>query len=71
MPGCPAAAPGGLSADELRRFTRTVCADSRVKAIDITEIDVEKDSIDQRTVRLAALIVLEVLNGIEKRKNDS
>ena len=71
VPGCPAAAPGGLSADELRRFTRTVCADSRVKAIDITEIDVEKDSIDQRTVRLAALIVLEVLSGIEKRKNDS
>ena len=66
-PGCPAAAPGGLSADELRRFARIVAADPRVRALDITEIDVGRDSTDQRTVRLAALLVLEVLAGVRRR----
>ena len=67
VPGCPAAAPGGLSADEMRRFARTVAADSRVRALDITEIDVGRDSADQRTVRLGALLVLEVLAGVQRR----
>ena len=35
--------------------------------IDITEIDVERDSADERTVRLAALLVLEVLAGVRRR----
>ena len=68
VPGCPAAAPGGLSADEMRRFVRTVTADARVRAMDITEIDVGRDSHDQRTVRLAALLVLEALAGVRRRK---
>ncbi len=67
VPGCPAAAPGGLSADEMRRFVRAVAVQHGVSAIDITEIDVERDSADERTVRLAALLVLEVLAGVRRR----
>jgi formiminoglutamase len=67
-PGCPAAAPGGFSADEMRRFVRAVTTDPRVSAIDITEIDVERDDPDQRTVRLAALLVLEALAGVRRRE---
>jgi len=67
VPGCPAAVPGGLSADEIRRFVRAVAANHAVTAIDITEVDVERDSADERTVRLAALLVLEVLAGVRRR----
>lgn len=67
VPGCPAAAPGGLSADELREFVRLVCAHPQVRAIDITEIDVDRDAADERTVRLAALVVLEALSGYVRR----
>ena len=67
VPACPAAAPGGLSADEMRRFVRAVALQHGVFAIDITEIDVERDSADQRTVRLAALLVLEALAGVRRR----
>jgi formiminoglutamase len=67
VPGCPAAAPGGLSADEVRRFVREVTSSPKVAAIDVTEIDVEQDSPDERTVRLAALLVLEALAGVQRR----
>jgi formiminoglutamase len=68
VPGCPAAAPGGLSADELRRFVRAVTHGAQVRAIDFTEIDVQLDTDDQRTVRLAALLVLESLVGLRRRR---
>jgi formiminoglutamase len=67
VPACPAAMPGGLSADELRQAAFLVGADKRVRAIDITEIDASKDSDDQRTVRLAALLVLEAAAGFATR----
>ena len=60
VPACPAAAPGGISANTLRIFARFVAGCSEVKAIDITEIDATKDAEDQRTVRLATLLVLEI-----------
>lgn len=60
VPACPAAAPGGLSANTLRTFARLVAGYSEVKAIDITEIDAKKDSEDQRTVRLGTLLLLEI-----------
>lgn len=69
VPGCPSAAPGGLSADEVRSFVREVTSWAKVVAIDITEIDVEGDSLDQRTVRLAALLVLEALAGVKRRSS--
>jgi formiminoglutamase len=67
VPGCPAALPGGLSADEVRRFVRSVASDPRVRALDLTEVDVGRDSEDQRTVRLVALCVLEALVGVTRR----
>jgi formiminoglutamase len=63
-PACPASVPGGLSADELRQAANLVARDSRVRAIDITEIDAASDATDGRTVRLAALLVLEIATGL-------
>jgi len=66
-PACPAAMPGGISADELRQAAFLFGADKRVRAIDITEIDSAADSDDQRTVRLGALLVLEAASGFATR----
>jgi formiminoglutamase len=68
VPACPAAAPGGLGADEMRRFVRAVTHGAQVRAMDITEIDPQLDSHDERTVRLAALLVLEALAGLRRRQ---
>lgn len=68
-PACPASVPGGISADELRQVAYLAGSDYRVRAIDITEIDASLDTEDQRTVRLAALLVLEAAAGFAKRKN--
>lgn len=61
VPACPAAAPGGITADQLREFAYLVANDSRVVSVDIAEIDASIDAADGRTVRLAALLILEVL----------
>jgi formiminoglutamase len=66
-PACPAAIPGGISADEMRHAALLLGADKRVRAIDITEIDATADSDDQRTLRLAALLVLEAATGFATR----
>ncbi len=63
VPACPAAAPGGLSAFELRQATRILASNELVRGFDITEIDASKDSDDQRTIRLGALLILEMLSG--------
>ncbi len=68
VPGCPAAAPGGISAFELRQAARILASDKRVKGIDITEIDATSDSADQRTIRLGALLVLEIAAGYLQRR---
>ena len=67
VPACPAAAPGGISADELRRLAFLAAVDPRVRGIDIAEIDAERDPADQRTVRLGALLVLEAAAGLAAR----
>ena len=67
VPGCPGAAPGGLGADELRRALHAFGAAPSVAVIDVTEIDLARDSADERTVRLAALLVLEALAGLARR----
>ncbi|MEI7654452.1 MAG: agmatinase family protein [Actinomycetota bacterium] len=69
VPACPAAAPGGLSADELRRAVRHLSRHPQVRAMDFTEVDVARDSADQRTVRLVALLVLESLAGVIGRNS--
>lgn len=38
-----------------------------MRALDVTEIDVDQDSPDGRTVRLGALVVLEALAGVQRR----
>ena len=63
VPACPAAAPGGISADELRQFALLSGKTKNVTSIDITEIDATADSADQRTIRLAALLILEAATG--------
>jgi len=67
VPGCPSAAPGGLSADELRRLALHFGRAPEVRGIDITEIDAAIDAPDGRTVRLAALLVLEAATGLALR----
>ncbi|MFK3836454.1 arginase family protein [Microbacterium sp. NPDC087868] len=66
-PGCPASVPGGLQAWELRALTRAVAADPRVVSADLAEVDAAADAEDARTVRLAALCVLELLAGLASR----
>ena len=66
-PGCPASVPGGLSAIELRTAARLAGAHPAVTSIDLTELDAARDTADQRTVRLAALCVLDALAGLASR----
>jgi formiminoglutamase len=66
-PACVAATPGGISADELRQAAFLAGANYKVRAVDITEIDPKRDSKDERTVRLAALLVLEIAAGYKTR----
>ena len=67
VPGCPAAAPGGISADELRQFAYLAGWSKLVKSVDITEVDATADAPDGRTVRLAALVLLEAAAGLASR----
>ena len=66
-PGCPASVPGGLQAWELRALTRAVASDPRVISADLAEVDATADTDDARTIRLAALCVLELLAGLAAR----
>lgn len=67
VPACPAAAPGGISADELRQVAFHAGRSPRVTSIDITEIDAGRDAPDLRTVRLGALLILEAAAGLACR----
>jgi len=66
-PACPAATPGGISADDLRQAAFLAGANYKVRAVDITEVDPKRDSKDERTVRLASLCVLEIAAGYKTR----
>lgn len=67
VPGCPASVPGGLAAWELRALVRALAADARIVSADLAEVDATADAEDGRTVRLAALCVLELLAGLAAR----
>jgi arginase family enzyme len=67
VPACPAAAPGGISADEIRQYAFLAGSAKNVLSMDITEIDCTSDSADGRTVRLAALVILEAIAGLSTR----
>jgi formiminoglutamase len=68
VPACPAAAPGGISADELRQAAFHAGRSPHVRSIDIAEIDASADAPDQRTVRLGALCLLEAASGLAVRR---
>jgi formiminoglutamase len=68
VPGCPAAAPGGISADEFRDFAYLLGKSPQVTSVDFTEVDAEADSVDGRTVRLVAVAILELLCGFQSRE---
>lgn len=63
-PGCPASLPGGLQAHELRRITRALAQSAHIRSADIAEVDASADASDSRTIRLAALLVLELAAGL-------
>lgn len=65
-PGCPASLPGGLSANDVLTAAYEAGRDPRVRAIDVTEVDATNDP-DERTVRLAALCLLEAAAGLAVR----
>jgi formiminoglutamase len=67
VPACPAAAPGGISADELRQAAFIAARSPHVRSMDIAEIDAAADADDQRTVRLGALCLLEAASGLAVR----
>jgi formiminoglutamase len=67
-PACPASVPGGLSAQQLRRTVRLLARHPRVVSIDVAEVDASMDAPDGRTVRLAALVVLEAMAGFAERE---
>jgi len=66
-PGCPGSTPGGLSARELRIAAHLAGRDPWVRGIAITEVDATADAPDGRTVRLAALCLLEAAAGLALR----
>lgn len=68
-PACPASVPGGITANQLRLIAREVGKYQQVKAIDFTEVDSSKDSVDQRTTRLVALCLLEIAAGRLRQYN--
>ena len=70
VPGCPAAAPGGISADEFRNFAYMIGNSPQVTSVDFTEVDAQADSPDVRTVRLVAVSILELLCGFNSRKSN-
>lgn len=63
-PGCPASVPGGIAAWELRALVRAAALDGRLRSADVVEVDATADAPDGRTVRLAALCVLELAAGL-------
>ena len=69
-PACPASLPGGIGARELLTAARAAGADPRVVSLDIVEVDASADAPDGRTVRLAALCVLEISTGVLARGQD-
>lgn len=66
VPAAPASMPGGISANQLRLLVSNIAQDNKVTTFDITEIDSTIDVPDQRTVRLAALLILEIATAKAK-----
>jgi formiminoglutamase len=66
-PGCPASLPGGMSARDFLTAAFLAGRDPRVRGVDVTEVDAKADAADGRTVRLAAMALLELCAGLALR----
>jgi formiminoglutamase len=66
-PACPASLPGGLSAAEILTAAHLAGRHPQVRSIDVTEVDATRDAPDERTIRLAALCLLEAAAGLAQR----
>jgi formiminoglutamase len=66
-PAATASVPGGLSALEVREAAFLAGQHQTVRAMCVTEIDASADGADARTVRLAAMCVLEASAGLIRR----
>jgi formiminoglutamase len=66
-PGSANSVPGGLAARQVLAIAFAAGLDQRVRSVDLVEVDAASDETDQRTVRLAALVVLEVAAGLALR----
>ena len=66
-PGCPASLPGGMHPHELIEAVQRCGRDSRVQAIDLTEVDARAD-VNQITVRGAAAIFTAFCSGLVDRQ---
>lgn len=69
-PACPASLPGGLEAGELLTAAYLAGRHPAVRVIDLTEVDATADP-DGRTVRLAAMCLLEAAAGLLERLRPS
>jgi formiminoglutamase len=69
-PATPGSRPGGLAPWQLRRAIRRCGSDSRVRVMDLVEIDPEKDIADQ-TVLSAAACLFEFVSGLHERCSSS
>jgi formiminoglutamase len=65
-PAAPGSRPGGLAPWQLMRAARMCGADARVAAIDVVEIDPNKDS-SSRTALAAASCILAFASGVHRR----
>jgi len=68
-PACPASLPGGLSASEVLQAAYLAGNDPRVRAVDLAEVDATRDAPDERTIRLAAMCLLEAAAGLALRRD--
>jgi formimidoylglutamase len=65
-PACPGARPGGLTPGELFAAAFLAGRDRRVRAVDIVEVDTDRD-VGCRTVDVAALCLLNAAAGLHER----
>ncbi len=65
-PACPGSRPGGLTPADLQRAARVCGQDTKVRAIDIVEVDPERD-VAETTVMTVASLVLHFAAGLARR----
>jgi arginase family enzyme len=67
-PACPGSRPGGLTPADLQTAARMCGEDPRVRAIDLVEVDPERD-VAEATVMTVASLVLAFAAGLSRRKS--